>query len=74
MVESPSSQPTDPNLVDMGQLAPQTCLLLEQGTLGVEDVASSEVVMNARGVVTAMVQGHNWVPIPRAEYAVNVGT
>lgn len=38
------------------------------------EVAGGEATVKACGVAVAMVQGHNWVPIPSKGSAVNVGT
>ena len=77
MAESPSIQPTDSNLADLGRDASRTRSGPESpewGTLLLGDVAGGEATVKVCGVAVAMVQGHNWVPIPSKGSKVNVGT
>lgn len=74
-LKAPQSNPPAQNLADMGWVASRTwAASVVRGTLGVGDVAGPEATMNACGVVVAMVQGHNWVPIPSNGPRRNVGT
>jgi hypothetical protein len=45
-----------------------------RGTPGLVDIAGSEAMTNACGVLVAMRQGHSWAPHSINGHAVNVGT
>ena len=73
MVESPSRESANSNLVDLGWLATRTHSLA-WGTSFPVLLAGAEATVNACGVTVAMLQGHNWNPTPSNGSAVNVGT
>ena len=74
-LKAPQSNPPAQNLADMGWVASRTCTTsVVWGTPGLGDVAGPEATVKACGVVVAMVQGHNWVPIPSNGPGMNVGT
>jgi hypothetical protein len=74
-LKAPQSNPPAQNLADMGWVASRTrTASAVRGTLGSGDVAGPEATVKACGVVVAMVQGHNWVPIPSNGPGMNVGT
>jgi hypothetical protein len=74
--ESPSSQATSSNLVDLGWVATRTRMTLWscRGTLRPVRVAGRETMVNACGVTVVMLQGHSWAPNPLNGSRVNVGT
>ena len=74
-LKAPQSNPPARNLADMGWVASRTCTTsVVQGTPGLVEVAGPEAMVKACGVAVAMVQGHNWVPIPSNGPGMNVGT
>lgn len=74
-LKAPQSNPPAQNLADMGWVASRThTASVVRGTPGLVRVAGREATVKACGVVVAMMQGHNWVPIPSNGPGMNVGT
>ena len=71
--ERPSSQSTSSNLMDMGWVAARIGASAPR-TLRPIKVVGQEAMVNACGVVVAMLQGHSWAPTPSSGSRVNVGT
>ena len=67
-LNAPQANPPAHNLADTGWVAPRTRLVPMWGSGGeLPDRRMSSVrkaMVKACGIAMAMVQGHNWVPIP----------